>query len=85
MRAVTGSTVYPGLPQNSGPRSEHAIATSNKGIFTVCRCGVATPAFDVEPGNYYIIVSTYDPRPATYSLVVYSFPKPVIVHRFGAV
>jgi hypothetical protein len=46
--------------------------------------GVVTPAFDVEAGTYYIIVSTYDPRPATFNMIVYSFPKPVTVYRYGA-
>lgn len=60
------------------------MATSNKGIFMASNPGVATPAFDVEAGTYYIIVSTYDPRPATFNMIVYSFPKPVTVYRYGA-
>jgi hypothetical protein len=67
----------------SSPKSEAAVATSCGGVYTDSRCGVATPMFDVDAGHYFVIVSTYDPRPASYSLTVFSFPERVRLSRLG--
>jgi len=72
----------PAAPQagsdGGGGNSSHAVATSNKGVYTSATCGVtlskggASVTFDA--GSYLLVPSTFDPWHGQFQLAVYTAP-----------